>query len=46
MNRDEGSPFLHTARTVFFAGGGVAERVISLLEPDHFRLETTFGELR
>ncbi|GIH18836.1 GntR family transcriptional regulator [Rugosimonospora africana] len=46
LERDEGAPFLHTARTVFVAGGGVAERVTSLLDPDHFRLETTFGELR
>jgi GntR family transcriptional regulator len=46
LEREEGAPFLHTARTVFVAGGGIAERVTSLLDPDHFRLETTFGVLR
>jgi GntR family transcriptional regulator len=46
LDRDEAAPFLYTARTVFVTGGGIAERVTSLLDPDHFRLETTFGDLR
>lgn len=42
----EGEPFLATTRIVQERGGQVVEYVRSLLHPDHFTLQLSFGETR
>lgn len=42
--RAEGEAFLATRRTVYGADGKLVERVDSLLHPDHFKLQFSFGE--
>ncbi len=44
LGREEGDAFLATRRTVHGADGKVVERVDSLLQPDHFKLQFSFGE--
>lgn len=44
LGRVEGEAFLATRRTVHGADGKVVERVDSLLHPDHFKLQFSFGE--
>lgn len=44
LGRDPGTPFLRTERTTVNAGGDFVEHVVSLLDPDHFRLTLTFGD--
>ncbi|SEF15165.1 GntR family transcriptional regulator [Rhizobiales bacterium GAS191] len=44
LGRAEGDAFLATRRTVHGADGKVVERVDSLLNPDHFKLQFSFGE--
>ncbi|HLR85051.1 MAG TPA: GntR family transcriptional regulator, partial [Nocardioidaceae bacterium] len=39
-----GMPFLRTVRTALDSEGGLVEHVVSLLDPEHFRLELTFGD--
>jgi GntR family transcriptional regulator len=44
LGRSEGDAFLATRRTVHGADGAIVERVDSLLHPDHFKLQFSFGE--
>jgi GntR family transcriptional regulator len=44
LGRAEGDAFLATRRTVHGVEGEVVERVDSLLHPDHFNLQFSFGE--
>ena len=44
LGRPEGDAFLATRRTVHGVDGRVVERVDSLLNPDHFKLQFNFGE--
>jgi GntR family transcriptional regulator len=44
LGRREGDGFLATRRIVHDAGGGPVECVDSLLHPDHFKLQFSFGE--
>ena len=44
LSRAEGEAFLATRRTVHGADGSLIERVDSLLHPDHFKLQFSFGE--
>lgn len=44
LGRAPGDAFLATRRTVYGADGKVVERVDSLLNPDHFKLQFNFGE--
>jgi GntR family transcriptional regulator len=44
LGRSEGEAFLATRRTVHGADGKLVERVDSLLHPDHFKLQFSFGE--
>jgi GntR family transcriptional regulator len=44
LGRSEGDAFLATRRTVYGAKGELVERVDSLLHPDHFNLQFSFGE--
>jgi GntR family transcriptional regulator len=43
LARSAGEAFLENEQTSFDADGNVVETVTSLLHPDHFRLEHTFG---
>jgi GntR family transcriptional regulator len=44
LGREEGDAFLATRRTVHGGDGKVVERVDSLLNPDHFKIQFSFGE--
>ena len=44
LDRSEGDAFLATRRTVHGVEGELVERVDSLLHPDHFNLQFSFGE--
>ncbi len=44
LGRSEGEAFLATRRTVHGPDGKIVERVDSLLHPDHFKLQFSFGE--
>jgi GntR family transcriptional regulator len=43
LDRRAGDAFLENQQTAYDERGSVVERVTSLLHPDHFRLEHTFG---
>jgi GntR family transcriptional regulator len=43
LNREPGDAFLENEQTSFDAEDRIVERVSSLLDPKHFRLENTFG---
>ena len=45
LQRASGDAFLESEQTSFDRDGHVVEHVTSLLDPSHFRLEHTFGEL-
>ena len=44
LERTIGTPFLRTVRTALDSGGELVEHVVSFLDPEHFRLELTFGD--
>jgi len=44
LGRAPGSAFLCTERTSYGRDGGFVEQVVSLLDPDHFRIVVNFGE--
>jgi GntR family transcriptional regulator len=44
LGRSQGDAFLATRRTVHCVDGATVERVDSLLHPDHFKLQFSFGE--
>ncbi|GAB3616861.1 GntR family transcriptional regulator [Okibacterium endophyticum] len=46
LEREAGTPFLQSLRTVRDRDGALVERVSSLLDPRHFRVHLTFGESR
>ncbi|WP_205909400.1 GntR family transcriptional regulator [Salinicola lusitanus] len=43
LTRDIGTPVLRSTRTTFNQQGSLVEHVVSLLDPDHFRLHLHFG---
>ncbi|WP_110649287.1 GntR family transcriptional regulator [Salinicola peritrichatus] len=43
LARDVGTPFLRSTRTTFTQEGVLVEHVVSLLDPNHFRLHLHFG---
>ncbi|PAU75339.1 GntR family transcriptional regulator [Halomonas salipaludis] len=43
LGRKTGSPFLRSVRTTFDQREALVEHVVSLLDPDHFRLYLRFG---
>lgn len=44
LQRAVGTPFLHSTRIVRDAEDAFVEKVVSLLDPDHFRVHISFGE--
>ncbi|MDN5853223.1 MAG: GntR family transcriptional regulator [Actinomycetia bacterium] len=44
LERTVGTPFLRTVRTALDSEGELVEHVVSFLDPEHFRLELTFGD--
>ncbi|MFZ2625002.1 MAG: GntR family transcriptional regulator [Propionibacterium sp.] len=44
LARPQGTAFLRSIRTSFTADGRFVEHVVSLLDPDHFTLNLTFGD--
>jgi len=43
LARPAGTSFLRSVRTSFDRQGGLVEHVVSLLDPEHFRLQLSFG---